>query len=75
MNERNKPKKSMKLKALLITEDGEDWLCIRQYYLTDLRANSFLDVFMQGKKFKLIEENSNESNTNQTGKSRNQEIS
>lgn len=64
MNEKNNNTKSKKLKALLITEDGENWLCIRQYYVTDLRTNAFLDAFFQGAKFKLIKENSNESTTN-----------
>jgi hypothetical protein len=65
MNEKQNNTKSMKLKTLLITEDGENWLCVRQYYATDFRTNAFLDVFFQGAKFKLIKEHSNESTTNQ----------
>jgi hypothetical protein len=74
MNEKNNNAKSMKLKALLITEDGENWLLIRQYYVTDLRTSVFLDAFFQGAKFKLIMENSNEPTTNQPRESGNQGI-
>jgi hypothetical protein len=47
--------KSAKLKALLITEDGgETWLCVRQYYLTDLVSGNFMDLTVQGQRFKTI---------------------
>lgn len=69
MNENHNNTKSMKLKALLITEDGENWLCVRQYYATDLRTNAFLDVFLQGARFKIIKENTNESTANQPRRS------
>jgi hypothetical protein len=74
MNEKNNNTKSKKLKALLITEDGENWLCIRQYYVTDLRTNAFLDAFFQGARFKIIKENTNESTTTQPRESEEQAI-
>jgi len=74
MNEKNNNTKSMKLKALLITEDGENWLCVRQYYATDLRTNAFLDAFFQGARFKIIKENTNESTTIQPRESEEQAI-
>jgi len=64
----------MKLKALLITEDGENWLCVRQYYATDLRTNAFLDAFFQGARFKIIKEKTNESTTIQPRESEEQAI-
>jgi len=32
----------LKLKRLLLTEDGTSWICIRQYFATDLKTNEFL---------------------------------
>lgn len=47
------PVKSAKLKAVFLTEDGgETWTCIRQYYLTSLRDNTFLSTVVQGMKLK-----------------------
>jgi hypothetical protein len=74
MNEKDNNTKSMKLKAILITEDGENWLCVRQYYATDLRTNAFLDAFFQGARFKIIKENTNESTTTQPRESEEQAI-
>jgi hypothetical protein len=51
------------LKAILITEDGENFLCIRQFYLNDLYTGKLLDgKHYQGRRFKLIPE---ESETNE----------
>jgi hypothetical protein len=45
------------LKAVFITEDGENFLCIRQLYLTDLCTGNFLDgKRYQGRRFKLTGE-------------------
>ena len=33
---------STKPKAILITEDGKNWLCIQQSYAAGLRTNAFL---------------------------------
>lgn len=45
------------LKAVLITEDGETFLCIRQLYLNDLCTGSLIDgKRYQGRRFKLIPE-------------------
>lgn len=42
------------LKAILITEDGENFLCIRQFYVNDLRTGQLIDgKIYQGRKFKL----------------------
>ena len=47
----------LKLKAVLISDDGgKTWLCVRQYYLTDVTANRFLSELMQGKRFAIIKE-------------------
>lgn len=49
------------LKAILITEDGENFLCIRQFYVNDLCTGVLLDgKIYQGRKFKLMEENKND---------------
>ena len=47
----------LKLKGIFITEDGENFLCVRQIYLNELRTGRLLDEKMyQGRRFKLIEE-------------------
>jgi hypothetical protein len=64
--------KSAKFKALLITEDGgETWLCVRQYYLTDLVSGNFMDLSMQGLRFKTIKEKQHDLGTLQGGGSGN----
>ncbi len=51
----------LKLKVLLISEDGETFLCLRQYYANSIRTGQFLDdVNIQGRKFKLIQEEEDE---------------
>jgi hypothetical protein len=47
--------KPLKLKCLLLSEDGENWLVIRQFYATDLITNEFLDEQFQGMKLKKID--------------------
>jgi len=45
------------LKAIFITEDEENFLCIRQLYLNDLYTGTLLDgKRYQGRRFKLIPE-------------------
>ena len=45
------------LKAILVTEDGENFLCIRQLYVNDLCTGQLIEgKIYQGKKFKLMEE-------------------
>lgn len=47
----------LKLKVLLISEDRETFLCLRQYYANSIRTGQFLDdTNLQGRKFKLIQE-------------------
>lgn len=54
-----------KLKAVFITEDGANFLCIRQLYANDLRTGQFLDEkIYQGRRFKLMEETNDNSNRN-----------
>jgi len=49
--------KKYQLKAVFITEDGENFLCIRQLYLNDLCTGKLLDgKHYQGRRFKLIYE-------------------
>jgi len=51
------------LKAILITEDGENFLCIRQLYVNDLCTGNLLDgKIYQGRKFKLVKEEENHGN-------------
>ena len=49
------------LKAVLITEDGENFLCIRQLYVNDLCTGQLLDgKIYQGRRFKLMEKTKND---------------
>jgi hypothetical protein len=51
MNDQRK----LNFKGLFITEDGETFLCIRQFYVSDLATGEMLDgKHFQGKKFKLL---------------------
>ena len=51
------------LKAILITEDGENFLCIRQLYVNDLCTGNLLDgKIYQARKFKLVKEEENHGN-------------
>ena len=44
----------LKLKAVLISDDGgQTWIVMKQYYLVDLRSDSFISTFLQGRKFRL----------------------
>lgn len=48
------------IKAIFITEDGENFLCIRQFYVNDLCTGKLLDgKIYQGRKFKLVKEEEN----------------
>jgi hypothetical protein len=48
------------LKAILITEDGENFLCIREFYVNDLMSGQLLDgKYYQGRNFHLIQEEMN----------------
>ena len=47
--------KALKLKCVLLSEDGENWLVIRQFYASDLATNEFLDEQFQGMKLKIID--------------------
>jgi hypothetical protein len=50
-----------KLKALFLSDDGgKTWICMRQYYLTDVQENRFLDDLLQGKRFAIL--NNGDSN-------------
>ncbi len=49
------------IKAIFITEDGENFLCIRQLYVNDLCTGKLLDgKIYQGRKFKLVKEEEKE---------------
>jgi len=53
MNDQRK----LNFKGLFITEDSETFLCIRQFYVSDLETGKMLSgKYFQGKKFKLIGE-------------------
>jgi len=52
--------KFLRFKSLMISDDnGKTWIVVRQHYLTD-DQNRFLDTILQGKRFKLIEDSTNE---------------
>jgi hypothetical protein len=57
--------KFLRLKALMISEDGgTTWVIVRQFYLTD-DQNTFLDTLLQGKRLKMTNgENLNENQKN-----------
>ena len=45
----------VRLKGAFISEDGESFLCIRQYYLNDLTTGNLIDGrTLQGRKFRLM---------------------
>ena len=53
MNDQRK----LNFKGLFITEDGEIFLCIRQFYVSNLETGEMLNgKHFQGKKFKMIGE-------------------
>lgn len=39
----NEKSKALKLKCVLFTEDGIEWVVIRQFYATDLYTNNLTD--------------------------------
>jgi len=54
------------LKGIFITEDGENFLCIRQLYVNDLRTGNLLDgKIYQGRNFKLVKEEKNHGSEDQ----------
>jgi len=47
--------KPLKLKCILLSEDGETWLVIRQFYAADLQTNTILDgLELAGMKLRTI---------------------
>jgi len=64
----------LKLKCVLLTEDGENWLCIRQFYATDLITNAFVEQEFQGMHLKTIDEkdekNDKRNDDNPSGRER-----
>ncbi|HUU38932.1 MAG TPA: hypothetical protein VMW46_12115 [Candidatus Desulfaltia sp.] len=47
--------KPLKLKCMLLSEDGETWIVIRQFYAVDLQSNTILDgLELAGMKLKTI---------------------
>jgi hypothetical protein len=54
-----------KLKGIFITEDGENFLCIRQLYANDLCTGVLLnEKIYQGRRFKLLEESNDKQTPN-----------
>lgn len=52
----------LKLKSIMVSEDGgKTWLLVRQYYLTDVTTNNFLDDLLQGKRFGILNGESNDN--------------
>lgn len=55
------------IKGIFITEDGENFLCIRQLYVNDLCTGKLLDgKIYQGRKFKLVKEEENYENEHES---------
>ena len=51
------------VKAILVTEDGEHFLCLRELYVNDLKTGNLLDgKTYQGRTFKLIKEEEDDEN-------------
>ncbi len=45
------------LKVILVTQDGENFLCIREFYTNDLCTGKLIDgKCYQGSQFKLIKD-------------------
>ncbi len=51
-----KPKKTLKLKAILVSEDGVNWRMYRQFYITEFPNGPFTDLVLVGKTFKLVDQ-------------------
>ncbi len=47
--------KPLKLKCVLYTDDGETWICIRQFYASDLATNVIIDDQFAGMKLKRVD--------------------
>jgi hypothetical protein len=47
--------KPMKLKCVLYTDDGQIWICIRQFYVTDVSTQDFREESFAGMKLKRID--------------------
>lgn len=47
--------KALKLKCVLYTDDGETWICIRQFYASDLATNVIIDDQFAGMKLKRVD--------------------
>jgi hypothetical protein len=48
---------TLKLKAVLLsTDSGKTWLCVHQYYLTDPQSRALLNQTLEGRTFKMNEE-------------------
>jgi hypothetical protein len=47
--------KPLKLKCVLYTDDGETFLCIRQFYVTDVATQVFREENFAGMKLKRVD--------------------
>ena len=52
---KEKTMKPLKLKCALYTDDGETWICIRQFYASDVATNTIVDDQFAGMKLKRID--------------------
>ncbi len=56
----------LKLKALMLSDDGGlSWTLVRQYYLTSVKTNQFLQNLLQGRRFGLLNEEDSDGNAKQ----------
>jgi hypothetical protein len=52
---------TLKLKAeWLSTDGGKTWICTHQYFLTDPQRRAFQDITLEGRTFRMNEENNND---------------
>lgn len=48
--------KTLKLKAILLSEDGVNWRLHRQFYVSEFPNGPFSDLELVGRTFKLVED-------------------
>jgi len=51
-----KAERTLKLKAILLSEDGVNWRVYRQFYVSEFPNGPFSDLVLVGRTFKLVPE-------------------
>jgi len=60
--------KHVRLKVSLVTEDGVNWLVMRQHYSSCVETGEFLDLIFAGETFKLEKSRRKNEQQESTGK-------